>query len=169
VRTTLFILSACLVLGAGCGSEIGDSCNLYTDCSPTGDRICLTGAKGYCSIFGCDYGTCPDEAVCVRFFATGSTNLSCNPVTEDRAEEPTTNDCSPDEICTIGGSCVPRAGEIRYCMKSCDDSGDCREDDGYVCRTRELMMEYGGEPVPPPGERLGTTNVQSFCALALSQ
>jgi hypothetical protein len=163
VRTTLLISFACLILGAGCGSEIGDNCNFDTDCSPTGDRICLSG--GYCTIYGCDYGTCPDEAVCVRFFALESTNLACDPAKEDID----TDDCSPDEVCTIGESCVPRAGEIRYCMKACEDNGDCREDDGYVCRTSELMKQYGGEPVPAPGERLNEDDAQSFCALALSQ
>jgi hypothetical protein len=158
-------LSACLVLGAGCGSEIGDSCTIATDCSPTGERTCLAEQGGYCSIFGCDHGTCPDEAVCVRFFALGSTNLSCDPATEDL----TTDDCSPDEICTIGGSCVPRAGEIRYCMKACEDSGDCREDEGYACRTQELMIQYGGEPVPPPGEAVDSSNVQGFCAISLTR
>jgi hypothetical protein len=158
VRTTLFLLSACLVLGAACGSEIGDACVISTDCSPAGDRICLAEPNGYCSILGCDYGTCPDEAVCVRFFALGSTNLSCE----------TSSDCSPDELCTIGGSCVPRAGEVRYCMKTCDDSGDCRQDEGYICRTRELMIQYGGEPVPPPGQTLDSSNVQGFCAVALT-
>ncbi len=154
MRTILSILVVCLA--AGCGSEIGDSCTFDSECSPTGDRICASGADlpgGYCTMYGCDYDTCPDEAVCIRFFALGSTNLSC--VSAD--------DCGRDELCTLGGYCVPRTAEIRYCMKTCSDDGDCR--DGYHCRTRELMEEYGGEPVPVPGESLGE-NVTGFCAYA---
>jgi hypothetical protein len=160
VRTKIILFTALLTIAAGCGSEIGDSCILDRDCSPSGDRICAIGVDlpgGYCTIYGCDYDTCPDEAVCVRFFAVGETNLSCDPVTEGISS----NACSPDELCTLGGSCVPRAGEIRYCMKTCGDDGDCRDD--YHCRSKELMVQYGGEPVPPPGQRSGSS-VTKFCA-----
>lgn len=164
MRTIIIIFAAFLALGTGCGSEIGDSCTLDTDCSPSGDRICAGGSSdylpgGYCTIIGCDHDTCPDEAVCVRFFAVASTNLPCDPETEDLG----TDACSPDELCTLGGYCVPRTAETRYCMKTCGDDGDCRDD--YHCRTRELMMQYGGEPVPPPGQRLGD-DIGGFCAAA---
>lgn len=75
-----------LLASASCGTEIGDSCSFSSECSPTGDRICASGVglpNGYCTVFGCDYDTCPDESVCVGFFAVSSTNLFCNPVSED--------------------------------------------------------------------------------------
>jgi hypothetical protein len=50
-------------------------------------------------------------------------------------------------------------------MRTCEDSGDCR--DGYECRNEELMRQHGGEPVPPPGERLAS-DLQAFCAEAPS-
>lgn len=150
----------------GCGSEIGDSCNRDIDCSPEGDRICARGSDlpgGYCTVFGCDHGTCPDDSVCVRFFALSETSATCDPDTEDNRDSGAerTDACTPDELCTVGGSCVPRTAEVRYCMKTCDGDGDCRDE--YHCRTEERMKQYGGEPVPAAGERLGD-DIQPFCA-----
>jgi hypothetical protein len=157
----------CLAVGlvsaagaAGCGSEIGDACSLSSDCSNSGDRICDTLSEGgYCTVFGCDHDTCPEESECVRFFAGVATNLPCDPATEDVS----TDDCSADELCSLTENCVPRSAEIRYCMRLCDTQDDCRE--GYECRTEDLMREHGGEPVPPPGESV-LDNIAAFCAEA---
>ncbi len=152
-------LLACLALSAvACGNEIGDSCAISTDCSTEGYRICDTNSPGgYCTVIGCDVGTCPEESVCVRFFPGTESNRVCDPVTEDRAE----NNCSADEVCTFGGTCAPRNAEVRFCMKTCEGNGDCRDE--YECRNSELMKEHGGEPVPKAGESTGS-NLQRFCA-----
>jgi hypothetical protein len=65
----LLALAAVALLGiAGCKPQIGDSCTLSTDCSVTGDRLCDTSMPGgYCTIFGCEVGGCPGDAVCVEF------------------------------------------------------------------------------------------------------
>jgi len=154
-------LLACIVLSAvACGDQIGDSCSLSTDCSTAGDRICdVNSPGGYCTVIGCDVGTCPDEAVCVRFFPATDSNRPCDPATEDRGE----NNCTADEVCSFGGTCAPRNAEVRFCMKTCGGNGDCRGD--YECRTEELMKEHGGEPVPKAGEPTGS-NLQRFCAAA---
>lgn len=158
------ILAACVVSAAACSSEIGDSCLVGTDCSPNGDRTCdLSQDDGYCTVLGCDYNTCPDEAVCVRFFVGQFTNKTCDPATEDLPSSDATDDCSFEELCTIAGRCVPRSAETRFCMRKCGDSGDCR--DRYECRDEQLMIEHGGEPVLPPGERPGD-DLQRFCAQA---
>lgn len=156
VRSTLITIAAAVtVLSTGCGNEIGDSCSLHSECSTTGERICdLSSPSGYCTIVGCDYDTCPDEAVCVSFFSVAATNLPCT----------TSDDCTSDEICTLGGYCVPRSSEVRYCMKKCGNDGDCR--DKYECRRLDLMQQHGGEPVPPPGEQLDPDDLQGFCAAA---
>jgi hypothetical protein len=163
VRVAIF--SLCALLGvalAACGTEIGDSCLTHSDCSPNGDRICdLSQLDGYCTVLGCDYDTCPSEAVCVRFFVGQFTNKTCDPVTEDFPSSDETDDCSLDEVCALSGLCVPRSAEVRYCMRKCD--GDCRG--GYECRDNELMIEHGGEPVLPPGER-PDGDLQRFCAQA---
>lgn len=81
-----------------CKPEIGDNCSTALDCSATGNRLCdMTQPGGYCTIPGCEKGTCPDEAVCVRF----------------RPEDPRL--------------------AVAYCMYECEDSGDCRNDEGYRC------------------------------------
>jgi len=146
-------------LGA-CGSEIGDSCSLSSDCSPSGDRICdLSQDDGYCTVVGCDYDTCPEEGVCIRFFVGQFDDKPCDPVTEDLASD--SDACTFDEVCPLQGFCVPRSAEARYCMRKCDGNDDCRG--GYECRTRELMLEHGGEPVLAPGVR-PEGNLPRFCA-----
>ena len=156
---TSFALAALVALSAGCGDEIGDSCVSSSDCSQSGDRICDTASpEGYCTVPGCDFDSCPDGSVCIRFFG-GVTNTTseCDPRTEDR----TTDACGPDDLCTLAGTCVPRTAETRFCMKTCGGNGDCR--DKYECRTEDLMRLHGGEPVPEPGEALGD-DLQKFCA-----
>ena len=151
-----------IVLMCACGKHIGDPCIVSSDCSPNGDRQCdpQTDTKdGYCTIMGCDYNTCPSEAVCVRFFTGEFDNKPCNHLTENDS----TNDCSLDEFCDLEDHCVPRSSEIRYCMKTCDTSGDCR--DGYECRDLNLMMEHGGEPVVAPGQSVDE-HAPKFCASA---
>lgn len=156
MRLALFALMT--VIAAGCGKEIGDECVVGTDCATDGTRQCDTSSKGgYCTIQGCDFDTCPDEAACIRFFTGNFANRDCNPATEDRG----TDDCSLDELCSLVGKCVPRSSEVRYCMRKCGDDSDCR--DGYECRDLELMKEHGGEEVTRPGESASDSTVK-FCA-----
>lgn len=153
-------MRSCIVvalLAIGCGHEIGDECVVSSDCSPNGDRFCDTSSRGgYCTIQGCDYNTCPDEAACVRFFTGSFSNKTCDPTAARDL-----NGCSLDELCSLVGNCVPRSSEIRFCMKTCGDSGDCR--DGYECRDLNLMIEHGGEPVLAPGLIVDATSPK-FCA-----
>ena len=162
LRATATVFLALLVLAsAACGDEIGDECSLSSDCSTQGDRICdISSPGGYCTIAGCDWDTCPEESVCVRFFSVGDSNRVCDPRQEDVGG---TNDCTADELCTLSGTCVPRTAETRFCMRTCGSGGDCRGD--YECRDERLMQEHGGEPVPPPGEAVAD-DPQPFCAAA---
>lgn len=62
----LFALCAAQ-LGA-CAPEVGDDCESALDCSTNNTRICdRTQPGGYCTIKDCERGTCPEEAVCVKF------------------------------------------------------------------------------------------------------
>lgn len=64
-------LLAVVALLSACKPEIGDECKLSTDCSISGDRLCDTSQPaGYCTIFNCEAGSCPSEAICVSFHAT---------------------------------------------------------------------------------------------------
>jgi hypothetical protein len=161
-RAALLILSLALgLLALGCGKEIGDACVIPSDCSPNGDRQCdVASSGGYCTIQGCDYDTCPEEAACIKFFTGNFSNRTCNPATEDRGSD----DCSLDELCAFGGNCVPRSSEVRFCMKTCDSDDDCR--DGYECRDLTKMKEHGGEPVLAPGVPELDERAPKFCAAA---
>ena len=151
------LLAMAFAASAGCGKEIGDACVVSSDCSPSGDRLCDPSQKeGYCTIMGCDYSTCPEEAVCIRFFTGGFTNRTC----ENSADE-----CSLDELCDIHKRCVPRSSEIRYCMKTCESNDDCR--DGYECRDLTKMKSHGGEPILEPGTPIDES-APKFCAVAPS-
>ena len=142
------------LLATACSKEIGDECAISSDCDPNGERFCdRSNGDGYCTIQGCGAETCPDEAVCVRFFNGAFVNRPCDPTLEFPDVR-----CTFDEICSLAGSCVPRSSETRFCMRKCDDDGDCR--DGYECRGRELMIQHGGEPVGPSPEN------GKFCAFA---
>lgn len=153
------------MLAVGCGKEIGDACVTQTDCDPNGTegRICVDPDTngGYCTVQGCDYNTCPSEAVCVSFFTGGYANKTCDPATENNGSDA----CSLDEICAIDGHCVARSSEVRYCMKTCSDDGDCR--DGYECRSKEKMISDGGQDVLAPGLQIDDSSPK-FCAPAPS-
>jgi hypothetical protein len=142
-----------LVFVAACGKEIGDACIVSSDCSPNGDRQCdISQIEGYCTVQGCDWSTCPEEAACIRFFTGQFENKDCA----------SNDDCSLDELCNLNSKCVPRSSEVRYCMRTCESSGDCR--DGYECRDIALMRAHGGEPVLEPPAR-PDENSPKFCAV----
>jgi hypothetical protein len=133
----MYFIVVGLALGAlgACGNEIGDSCKTNIDCSVEGTRPCdISQPGGYCTIEGCSLTSCPDEAMCVRFFPAKFLSQPCDPRTEDVSS----NDCSADEICLEGGLCSPRSTERRYCALRCGNNGDCRG--GYECR---LVGEHG--------------------------
>jgi hypothetical protein len=66
VRPLLCILV--MFVFAGCAPEIGDQCQSALDCSAQGSRLCdRTQPGGYCTLRGCESGTCPQDAVCVKF------------------------------------------------------------------------------------------------------
>lgn len=170
VLLALSIVTLGVTLGA-CGKEIGDACVLSSDCSPNGDRVCLcsycTGTlaqssdQGYCTVLGCDYSTCPDEAACIRFFTGSFTNPDGKMCGADVPADQRV-DCSLDELCAINGHCVPRSSEVRYCMRTCSSNGDCR--DGYECRDFELAKQHGGQAVLAPSVPVDAQHSPKFCA-----
>jgi hypothetical protein len=159
----LLVAGAAGALGA-CGKEIGDACNMGTDCSPNGDRQCdPSSVSGYCTIQGCDVSTCPSEAACVRFFTSGFSNKACDPAAAATCQPGSASCCSLDEQCAVTGFCVARAAEVRYCMRKCQSDGDCR--DRYECRDVDKMKLHGGEPVLKSGEIVDDKSPK-FCAAA---
>lgn len=140
-------LVLCAAVGAAsCGREIGDECVTPADCNPNGSRACDTSQPGgYCTIIGCDATSCPEEAVCIRYFPAEFLTLPCNPCCEDwPAQSPPPpgcaadscpngplDECTADELC-LERVCAPRSTERRFCAKGCGSNDDCRG--GYECR-----------------------------------
>lgn len=108
--TALTVLAG--LVGLACQPSIGDRCNLSTDCSQRGDRLCdrsqLGLGGGYCTIFNCTGNGCPDEAACV---VTGSSVPGCG----------------------FGERGVARSARS-FCLKTCEVDGDCRNAEGYRCK-----------------------------------
>jgi hypothetical protein len=146
-RAFLLLVAVCC---AACGHQVGDACSTNVDCSPQGDRFCDTSAPaGYCTIDGCDWNTCPSEAVCVRFFT---------PVLDEPCVYNPNNPFGvcphPDDRCVCDvangllcqnnmGHCAPESTERRWCQKQCSSPSDCRA--GYECRA---SGSRGAESVP---------------------
>jgi hypothetical protein len=152
MRTVVLVLA--LAAAIGCSKEIGDACIVSSDCDPNGQRICDVSQKeGYCTIMGCDFSTCPEESACIRFFSGSFANRPCD-------GDP---GCSLDELCDLNNRCVPRTAEARYCMRTCESDGDCR--DGYECRDLAKMRAHGGEPVLAPGVPVDESS-PNFCAIS---
>jgi len=101
------VLAAVVLLSqVGCSRKIGDPCTLAADCGIQNNRQCDTAQLGgYCTQIGCTADGCPDEAACFLF-------------------APRLAGCSYDDR-------EPARTSRSFCMRSCDDTADCR--DGYVC------------------------------------
>jgi hypothetical protein len=110
----LLLLLALALAGAAlvvaCTPKIGDKCQISTDCSVRGDRLCdISQPNGYCTQVNCQGGSCPlDESSCVLF-------------------ESAVPGCTYDDRAGPLGSRVARS----FCMANCTSNGDCRS--GYVC------------------------------------
>jgi hypothetical protein len=105
----LLLLSALVALAGACKPKIGDDCKISTDCSAAGDRLCdITAPGGYCTVFNCEPGTCPDdESLCVEFGATRAMADQCQDLPS------------------------PSPFARSFCMQTCDSNSDCRS--GYTC------------------------------------
>ena len=117
-------LLAAVLLAAfafGCTPKIGDGCTTSTNCSAQGDRLCdTTEPGGYCTLFNCEPGGCPDDSLCINF----GTQLS--PV----------NQCSTSQ----GNSPYQQS----FCMAPCSSNGDCRG--GYACLDLSGKPKADGSP-----------------------
>ena len=94
----LVLVLGLLAGGLGCKPKIGEDCATSIDCSLSGDRLCdITQPGGYCTVFNCEPNLCPDDSVCVAF-SEGT--------------------CSTPSVST--------RFRRTFCMRSCEDEGDCR-------------------------------------------
>jgi hypothetical protein len=94
----LLVVAVALFGAFGCKPKIGEDCAISTDCSLTGDRLCdLTQPGGYCTTFNCEPNGCPEEAACTAF-----SEGTCSTVS------------------------VSQRLRRTFCMRTCEDDGDCR-------------------------------------------
>jgi hypothetical protein len=161
-----------ILLVAGCGHSIGDSCQTNVDCSPLGDRFCdIATPGGYCTIEDCGPTTGPSEAACIRFFVP-ILNEPCTLGIDGQGKPtalPQANCRHPDEICVCtrvlngkcqnnnAGTCAPSSTEKHWCQKLCNNNGDCRQ--GYECRETGTL---GASPLP--SFDFGANQTLKFCA-----
>jgi hypothetical protein len=131
--------------GFGCAPEIGDDCGSALDCSAQGSRLCdRTQPGGYCTIQGCERGTCPDEAVCVKFrpsqerLAVTYCMLKC----DERS------DCRSGYACTSAGDFGSRGdAEIlgRASQRFCSIPASMPEAGGSAPSTPDKDMSDDGD------------------------
>jgi hypothetical protein len=165
----LCLAALTVAAGGGCTPSIGDGCKTNVDCSRLGDRFCDTSAPdGYCTVDGCNQGTCPDGALCIRFL-TADLDRPC--FLDRRSPD---NLCRPDERCVCdkfengvclgtppnNAHCAAESTERRFCQKPCNSNSDCR--DRYECRSTGTL---GSELVPSLTDVMSPATA-NFCAPA---
>lgn len=103
-----WIWGALALLALGCAPQIGDDCDTSQDCSQGGERLCdVTQPDGYCTVFNCEPGSCPDNSVCVVFAVDESSVPEC---------------VDPNTLSRFTRS---------FCLRTCEGRSDCRS--GYDC------------------------------------
>lgn len=102
-------LAGIVAMVVACTPSVGDRCNISTDCSTQGDKLCDTSQPGgYCTQLNCIGNKCVDDALCILFNSA-------------------TPGCAFNDRSGPGASRVSRS----FCMAECTQNSDCR--DGYVC------------------------------------
>lgn len=162
-----FALVALVALLPACQPEIGDPCRVSRDCSIRGERQCdlsnapqsRTGEAGECTIENCSFGSCPDEAVCIKTYGSDFLTVACDPAREDVwgtctgddanidtciCDDPDAaragcvgsllpeDDCLPNETCLPEGLCADEISARTSCRRECRSSEDCRP--AYRCQ-----------------------------------
>ena len=107
-RRLSLLVGVTALLAFGCQAKIGDECVTSVDCSPNGNRQCDTAQPGgYCTVFNCEPGRCPDDAVCIAYRTAPSSLAACD---------------NPSERARL---------QRTFCLRSCRRDSDCRS--GYLC------------------------------------
>ncbi len=124
----LILLSALVpgVLIVSCTPNIGNHCQLSTDCSQLGDRLCdTTQPEGYCTVFNCEPDSCPNS-ICVAF------------------------DPTLDPACGNAQSGRYPRFERSFCLAPCSQDSDCRG--SYECVNLDPWL-YPNMPNPSISSR----------------
>jgi hypothetical protein len=96
------LLVVLMALASGCASQVGDACQVSTECGLR--QVCdTTTVGGYCLRYECTDDPCPDEAACVPFGEVTACMRRCD---EDR-------DCRTRD----GHVCRRDIGPIPFCYR----------------------------------------------------
>jgi hypothetical protein len=159
--TRVFAPVALILMGLGCRPEVGDPCKRAADCGLYVVRQCdVSNAprdsknQGECIVENCSYGSCPNEAVCVKVYSTELLSLSCDPEAEDINGR---DDCLPHEICLPEGLCAYEVRARNSCRRRCNKDNDCRQ--GYEC----VATGAGGVYMAPDPEDPTLLLTDSIC------
>jgi hypothetical protein len=129
VATGCRLLPFLLPLLGACQPEIGDHCNVSTDCG-YGSRVCdVTQPSGYCTVYNCEPGSCPSESICVAFHIFPSVAPSCQ---------------DPQSSNRLARS---------FCLRKCTAGSDCRG--GYACLDMNAANNPWGATVLEDGKHDG--------------
>lgn len=138
------------LLSAGCQPKIGDPCRRAQDCGINVIRQCdISNAprdpdgEGECIVENCSYGVCPNEAVCVKVYATEFLSISCDPDLEDVPSFEGIDgrdDCEPSEVCLPEGLCAAEIRARTSCRLECKNNDDCRSN--YHCVSTGINGVY---------------------------
>jgi hypothetical protein len=90
----------------------------------------ITQPGGYCTVFNCEPGSCPEDSACINFGSTLSSVGSGE--------------------CSLGQGTSPY--QRSFCMASCASDGDCRG--GYSCLNLkgDVPNVLGAELAEPSGD-----------------
>lgn len=151
---------ALVALAFGCKPKIGDSCTSSSDCSVQADRLCdTTQPGGYCTLFNCEPGTCPeDESLCVAFHDT----LCDDPLRTPRFQRTfCMARCKDDSDCRAEYACVEMGDAVididppsrKVCVVRAGERGERGEGEHGICEPPSPDAGFPNpEPIPVPGE-----------------
>lgn len=108
---------------------------------------------GYCTVFNCEPGTCPDDSVCVSFHNSASGSF-CSEIA-DRFQRPfCMAPCSGDGDCRGGYSCVKVGTQANLYGAVVIEHGEATAN---VClATQSIAEPDAGESAVCSGEKGGT-------------
>lgn len=160
--TRAFALAALAIGALGCQPQVGDPCKRASDCGLTVVRQCDVSnvprdpeREGECIVENCSFGVCPNEAVCVKVYASEFLSTACDPQLEDVPDG--SDDCLPNEVCLAEGLCADELRARTSCRRECKSDATCR--DNYQC----IDTGVGGIYVAPDPENPTAQNDASIC------
>jgi hypothetical protein len=146
-------------------SPVGGPCKKSADCAGGEGKGCLPATYldgsagwpgGYCTVFGCETGSCPEGSECFQMSdGAGGVETLCLAACTKKA------DCNAGYACPEFGACVPACTSDADCGdgEECTPDGTCETKPctagscgaGYKCESGTCVPDVSGGPGPGPG------------------